>query len=153
MGSRTNQTGQRPEGAAKMTASLMIVDRMLTVKDGTVKAGGTRRHLGYLNVVDGVVVDDDLGSLDGVTPTDAWLHNTALDAAIVNGFDGCEVGQGHAFYVRGGNVTTRLGRVMGRAVVLDDTRYKTVYTFTRNGKRFVGDVPADDDAGVFVRID
>lgn len=52
------------------------------------------RCLGYLLILQGKVFDATIGLIEDVTPSEAKEHNKVFDKMIMEGLEGCKVGQG-----------------------------------------------------------
>jgi hypothetical protein len=104
--------------------------------------------LGYLWSVPGKgVFEPTLGRVE-IDPKFVQTHNIALDQALVDGLDRCEVGQRGSFYFVAGKVQTWLGKL-----VSDDCRLSgKVLTFRRNGAIFRGTLKKCGDLFNFRRV-
>lgn len=115
----------------------------------TYEKDGANYCLGYLMDFEGHGIYDATHGRVEVDPEAAERHNKVLDEMVVKGLDEqCQVGQGENLYVSGTTIKTWLGTVLGEAV-----KIKSAYTFTRNGKRFIGRPKAGDEVAFFMRID
>ena len=85
-----------------------------------------------------------------IDPQYVDAHNAALDKAMVEGLDGCQIKQGGSFYL---NAMSQAVKTFTGILVSDDVNISSnVVTFRRNGKTFRGRYKREGELFNFRRI-
>lgn len=116
---------------------------------------GEKQLCNYLmNFANRGVYEPNVGKVD-LTPEQVSKHNSMLDAAMLKGLDGCEIGQSGQFYTSKEGGQWQVRTFCGAVVSNDVTVRGLAITFRRNDMVFNGhlDPEADLDLFEFERVE